>query len=63
MAANRKSVSGESVAAIRVGMTVCQAVHGAAACRCTAEPTPSPPIRSGRLKSGEVTSRPASCDQ
>ena len=37
-------------------MTVCQAVHGAAACRCTAEPTPSPPMRSGRWNSGEVTS-------
>ena len=37
MAARKESVSGESVAAIRVGMTVCQAVHGAAACRCTAE--------------------------
>ena len=47
-AANRESVSGESVAAIGVGMTVCRAVHGAAACRCTAEPTPRPPMRSGR---------------
>ena len=63
VAANRASVSGELVAAIRVEMTVFQAVHGAAACRCTAEPTPSPPMRSGRWKSGEVTSLPASCDQ
>ena len=33
---NSESVSGESVAAIRVGMTACQADHAAAACRCTA---------------------------
>ena len=58
-----RSVSVKSVAAFSVGITVCQAVHGAAACRCTAEPTPSPPIRNGRWKSGEVTSLPAGCDQ
>ena len=29
----------------------------------TVEPTPSPPMRSGRWKRGEVTSLPASCDQ
>ena len=63
VAANKASVSVKSVAAFSVGITVCQAVHGAAAYRCTAEPTPSPPIRSGRWKSGEATSLPASCDQ
>ena len=62
-AVNRVSVSGDSVASTRVEMIDCQAVHGAAACRCTAEPTPSPPIRNGRLNHGEVTSLPASCDQ
>ena len=40
VAANMASVSGESVASMRVEMIDCQAVHGAAACRCTAEPTP-----------------------
>ena len=50
---NRESMSGPPLASSRVGMMACQAVHVAAACRCTAEPTPSPPIRSGRWKSGE----------
>ena len=44
----RESMSGDPVASKRVGIMKCQAVLGAAACRCTAEPTPSPPIRSGR---------------
>ena len=33
VAANSETVTGESVAAIRVGMTACQADHEAAACR------------------------------
>ena len=44
---NKVSVSGESVASMSVGTTDCHAVHGAAAYRCSAEPTPRPPIRSG----------------
>ena len=42
-ALKRVSVSGVWVVAISVGMTECQTRHGAAACRWTAEPTPSPP--------------------
>ena len=34
----------------------CQAVHGAAACRCSAEPTPKPPTRSGGWNNSEMTS-------
>ena len=37
------SVAGDRVAAIIVGVTDCQARRDDAACRCTAEPTPSPP--------------------
>ena len=43
-------MSGDWVAAMSVGMTDCQARHGAAASRCTAEPTPSPPSLRGRKK-------------
>ena len=53
---NSASVSGESVASISVGMTDCQAVHEAAACLSSAEPTPTLPMRSGRWNNGEVTS-------
>ena len=38
--ANRVSVSGDSVASMSVVMTACQAVRGAAACRCSADGFP-----------------------
>ena len=57
------SVSEDSVAAISVGRTDCQARHGPAAWRCTAEPTPSPPSWRCKQNIGEVTSRlPESSD-
>ena len=51
------------MAAISVGITDCQARHGAVAWRCTAEPTPSPPSLTGKWNKGEVGSRLMSCDQ
>ena len=39
-ALKRVSVSGDRVVAMILGMIDCQARHGAAACRWTAEPTP-----------------------
>ena len=56
-ALKRVSVSRDWVVVINVGITDCQARHGAAACRWTAEPTPSPPSLSGKKKNGDVTSR------
>ena len=46
-----------------VGKTDRQAPHGAAARRCAAEPTPSPPSLRGKWNKGEVASRLMSCDQ
>ena len=48
VAANRVSVSSESVASMSVWMTDCHAVHGVAACRCSADPTPKSLLRNGR---------------
>ena len=58
-------MSGESVASISVGMTDCQAVHGAAACLSSAEPTPTLPMRSGRWNkgNGDEASLHIGCDQ
>ena len=53
---NKVSVSGDLVVAINVGVTDCHAM-GAAACRWTAEPTPSPPtLRESRDLPSEVMS-------
>ena len=54
----------EGVGIVRLsGRTDIQVRQGAAAWRCTAEPTPGPPSLSGTWKSGEVASRLMSCDQ
>ena len=71
VAANSASVSGKSAASkeftcrVSVGMTHCQAVHGAAACRSSAEPTPTLPMRSGRWNkgNGDEASLHIGCDQ
>ena len=48
VAANRVSVSNESVASMFVWMTACHVVHGVAACRCFTDHTSKPLLPSGR---------------
>ena len=61
--AKKESASGDSVAVMRVGRTVCYARQGTAAWRCSAEPTLRPPSLGGIWNTGEVASRYMSCDQ